>query len=127
MKPTAPLVDAAIFISLPAAPRKSEWKEVRGVVARRVVNAYCKTDYVLAGVGRLHEIMGGAISSMAGIARLEVDGIENIDLSEVVAGEAIMERQTEAVWGLIRSLFPSGHFELNDRMPQILKAVGISE
>lgn len=35
----APLVDSAIFISLPQAPSKAQWRTVRGVVGRRVVNA----------------------------------------------------------------------------------------
>jgi alpha-beta hydrolase superfamily lysophospholipase len=45
-------VESAIMISLPAAPSPEEWVNVRRVVARRVVNAYSESDWVLAGVVR---------------------------------------------------------------------------
>lgn len=45
-------VESAFLISLPAAPTKEEWEKVRGVTARRVVNAYSDADFVLAGVVR---------------------------------------------------------------------------
>lgn len=52
------------------------------------MNAYCTTDLVLAGVGRLHEVLGGGgWSDMAGLRPVEIEGIEDIDLSDVVEGE----------------------------------------
>jgi hypothetical protein len=45
-------VESAYLISLPAAPTPEEWVDVRKVVARRVVNAYSESDWVLAGVVR---------------------------------------------------------------------------
>ena len=45
-------VESAYLISLPAAPTPEEWVKVRSVVARRVVNAYSESDWVLAGVVR---------------------------------------------------------------------------
>jgi len=45
-------VESVYLISLPAAPTPEEWANVRKVVARRVVNAYSESDWVLAGVVR---------------------------------------------------------------------------
>lgn len=56
-------VESAYLISLPAAPTPEEWGKVRSVVARRVVNAYSESDWVLAGVVRLVlSILIGALS-----------------------------------------------------------------
>lgn len=45
-------VESAYLISLPAAPSPEEWAKIRSVTARRVVNAYSESDWVLAGVVR---------------------------------------------------------------------------
>lgn len=101
-----PLVDTAIFVSLPAAPSDAEWKKARSAVSRRLVNAYCTTDLVLAGVGRLHEVLGGGgWSDMAGLRPVEREGIEDIDLSDVV----------------------EGHFELNTKIKEVLQAIGVND
>ncbi|KAG9009432.1 hypothetical protein FRB90_008345 [Tulasnella sp. 427] len=102
----APLVDCAIFISLPASPSDAEWKQVRSAVARRVVNAYCTTDLILAGVGRLHEVLGGGgWSEMAGLRPLKREGVDDLDLSDAI----------------------DGHFELNPKIKEVLKAVHVSD
>ncbi|KAG8902612.1 hypothetical protein FRC00_008704 [Tulasnella sp. 408] len=102
----SPLLDTAIFISLPAAPGDGEWKQVRSAVARRLVNAYCTTDLVLAGVGRLHEVLGGGgWSDMAGLRPIGKEGIEDVDLSDVI----------------------DGHFELNPKIKEVLDAVAVND
>lgn len=89
---STPLIDTAIFISLPITPSSAEWLRIRRVVSRRVVNAYCRTDLVLAGVGRLHEVLGDArIGTMAGMGEVtgkdgEDLGVENVDLGTVISG-----------------------------------------
>lgn len=84
------------MVSLPIAPSPSEWKAVRSVVGRRLVNGYCKTDFVLACVGRLHEVLGGAriLNDMAGLEPVDEDGelgsgVENVDLGGVVEGGSL--------------------------------------
>jgi len=99
-----PLIDTVIFISLPQAPSAVEWAKVRKAVGRRVVNAYCKSDMVLAGVGRLHEVLGGAnVGAMAGLAKTNdnIAGVENVDIGHII----------------------KGHFELAEKMPQILRTI----
>jgi len=101
-----PLVDTAVFISLPQAPTNAQWEAIRNAVGRRVVNAYCKRDMVLAGVGRLHEVFGGAnLGAMAGLepSSKEVPGIENVDLGNIV----------------------EGHFDIAPKMKAILEEIGV--
>ncbi len=53
------------------------------------MNGYCSSDYVLAGVGRLHEVLGGSIfSNIAGLAPVSDEFVdENVDLKEVIEGK----------------------------------------
>lgn len=57
---------------------------------------YCKGDFVLAGVGRLHEVLGGAhLGGMAGLTPVPEDvcnkyGIENVDISDIIEGVYFM-------------------------------------
>lgn len=39
-----PLVDTAIFISLPQAPTAKQWEAIRSAVGRRVVNAWVSSN-----------------------------------------------------------------------------------
>lgn len=160
-KKDGPLIDSAIFISLPQAPSKAQWTAVRSVVGRRVVNAYvklpsmlieashrgmhvlmseyqcryCKSDFVLAGVGRLHEVLGGAhLGGMAGLEATspEVAGIENVDLKDVIGGTCVQSIFTK----LLRLLLPddwltthlcahTGHFDIAEKLPAILEKIGV--
>ncbi|KZW03410.1 DUF726-domain-containing protein [Exidia glandulosa HHB12029] len=82
-----PLVDSAIFIASPANPSDDEWRKVRGAVGRRVVNAWCKSDLVLATVGRLHEVVGGArFKPSMGLGVVMVEGVEDIDIGDIIEG-----------------------------------------
>ncbi|KAF8607383.1 DUF726-domain-containing protein [Ceratobasidium sp. AG-I] len=105
-KPVEPLIDSVILISLPQVVSPREWVKVRNVVGRRIVNAYSTRDFVLAGVGRLHEVVSGAgFGGMAGLNAVEMHGVEDIDVSELVAG----------------------HFDINANMEKVLQAVRVNE
>ncbi|EJD46374.1 DUF726-domain-containing protein [Auricularia subglabra TFB-10046 SS5] len=105
--PTPPLVDTAIFVSSPMSPSKAEWSRVRRAVGRRMVNAYCASDLVLATVGRLHEVVGGGLrgqyGSVMGLAPCGVEGVEDVDLGE----DGTIE----------------GHFDIAEKYEDILRAV----
>ncbi|WVN89593.1 uncharacterized protein L203_104820 [Cryptococcus depauperatus CBS 7841] len=106
--PIPTFVESAFLISLPAAPTDEEWTQCRSVVSRRLVNAYSDSDLVLAGVVRLHEVVSKAavMSSgvrVAGLASVEHQGVENVDVSSVLRG----------------------HMELQAKMPDILRIIDI--
>lgn len=107
-------VESAYLISLPAAPNPEEWANVRKVVARRVVNAYSESDWVLAGVvryaqvhlsrgrtftdDRLHEVVTRAATlssgiKVAGLGPVNQPGIQDVDISSTLKGH--MEIQTK--------------------------------
>ncbi|CED83011.1 Uncharacterized conserved protein [Phaffia rhodozyma] len=92
------IVDSAYLISLPSSPSEVQWKKARSVVGRRVVNGWSGRDIVLSGVVRLHEVVGkvgeGRVdgASVAGLCKVEIEGIENVDLSAVVDGHFSINR-----------------------------------
>ena len=50
---------------------------------------YCKSDFVLASVGRLHEIIGGGnVGTMGGLEKTDVKarGVDNVDLGGILKG-----------------------------------------
>ncbi|CCO32183.1 putative membrane protein F35D11,3 [Rhizoctonia solani AG-1 IB] len=80
-----PLVDSVFLISLPQVVSPQEWAKVRKVVGRRIVNVYSSQDFVLASVGRLHEVVSGAgFGDMAGLNQVNVHGVEDVEMSEIV-------------------------------------------
>lgn len=98
-----PVVESAFLISLPSAPTEAEWASARKVVARRLVNAWSGSDFVLASVVRLHEVVSRGFTGnngicVAGLGAVRQPGVEDVDLSEAI----------------------KGHFEINTRIPEIL-------
>lgn len=85
------VVESVFLVSLPSAPTADEWASVRRVTARRVVNAWSGGDLVLATVVRLHEVVSRGVTGsngvkVAGLGPVSQPGVEDIDLSEVLAG-----------------------------------------
>jgi len=106
--PIGSCVESAFLISLPSAPTSEEWAKCRSVVSRRLVNAFSTVDIVLAGVVRLHEVIGRAATlqsgiQVAGLGRVNQPGIQDVDLSTVLRG----------------------HFELQAKMGEILKIIDV--
>lgn len=103
---TEPLIDSVFLISLPQVVSAREWTKVRKIVSRRIVNVFSSKDFVLAGVGRLHEVVSGAgFGGMAGLNAVKTQGIEDVDVSEIVGG----------------------HFDINSNMSKILEIVRVNE
>ncbi|KAH7337457.1 hypothetical protein B0J17DRAFT_428691 [Rhizoctonia solani] len=83
-----PLIDSVFLISLPQVVSPREWAKVRKVVSRRIVNVYSTRDFVLASVGRLHEVFSGSgFGGMAGLNAVNVNGVEDVDMSEIIGGK----------------------------------------
>lgn len=75
----ADIVQDVFCFGLPAPTDPVAWTAIRRVVAGRVVNGYAKDDYILAVLSRA----SSASWDIAGLTPVEVQGVENIQCSEV--------------------------------------------
>lgn len=77
------LVDTVVMIGSPAPSDPMHWRTLRTVVSGKIFNVYSENDMVLGFVYRAHSLEMG----VAGLQTIkDVDGIENLDLSELVSG-----------------------------------------
>lgn len=77
------LVDTVVFIGAPIPSNRNHWQVMRSVVAGKMFNVFSENDYILAFLYRATSIQLG----IAGLQAVDdVDGVENLDLSEEVKG-----------------------------------------
>ena len=77
------LVESVILMGAPAPATTSDWRQMRSVVAGRLVNVYSANDYVLGFLYRTSSVQLG----VAGLQKIEgLPGVENVDVSETVSG-----------------------------------------
>ena len=93
------LVQNAYMFGSPVAVSQDEYSAAVSMVAGRVVNGYATNDWIL---GYLFRATSGGISSVAGLAPVDVPGVENIDVTKHV----------------------NGHMAYRTAMPVLLREVG---
>jgi hypothetical protein len=77
------LVESVVLMGTPAPSDSLQWRQIRSVVAARVVNVYSTEDYVLGYLYRSTKLEFG----VAGLEAVKgVHGLENIDMSKLVSG-----------------------------------------
>jgi len=77
------LVESVVLIGAPTPSTSSDWREMRSVVASRLVNVYSQNDYVLGFLYRTSSVQYG----IAGLQKIEgLPSVENVDVSETVSG-----------------------------------------
>lgn len=77
------LVESVCLIGSAAPSDPIAWRRIRSVVAGRVINVYSTQDYLLAFLYRANSFQYG----IAGLQAIpEVQGIENVDVSDLVDG-----------------------------------------
>lgn len=78
------IVQNVYLMGAPVTASDKTWKEARGVVAGRFVNAFSRTDWIL---GWLFRATTGGIRSIAGLHPVErVPEVENVDVTQTVPG-----------------------------------------
>ncbi|KAG4099859.1 DUF726-domain-containing protein [Neocallimastix lanati (nom. inval.)] len=95
------IVDSIYLFGAPVESNSIEWSKLRAMTAGRVINGYCQTDWVLSFLFRASNIC----NHIAGLQKVNVEGVENIDLTSIV----------------------SGHLEYKDKLDQILEYVGFED
>ncbi|CAM1504090.1 Fc.00g016810.m01.CDS01 [Cosmosporella sp. VM-42] len=77
------LIDTVVIIGTPAPSAPAHWRTLRTVVSGKIFNVYSENDMVLGFVYRAYSLAMG----VAGLQPVkDVEGIENLDLSESVSG-----------------------------------------
>jgi len=77
------LVQNVYLFGSPVVVKKDEWIRARTVVSGRFVNGFVSNDWILA---YLFRATSGGIMRVAGLASVEVPGIENHNVTEWVPG-----------------------------------------
>ncbi|KAL4569010.1 hypothetical protein LXL04_024637 [Taraxacum kok-saghyz] len=78
------LVERVVLLGAPVAIKDENWEAVRKVVSGRFVNAYSTNDWMLGVAFRASLLSQG----LAGIQPVDVPGIENVDVTEVIEGHS---------------------------------------
>ncbi|KAH7156238.1 hypothetical protein EDB81DRAFT_381887 [Dactylonectria macrodidyma] len=77
------LVDSVVIIGAPAPSAPTHWRTLRTVVSGKIFNVYSENDMVLGFLYRAHSLSTG----VAGLQAVNnVEGVENLNLSETVSG-----------------------------------------
>ncbi|CAI6339054.1 unnamed protein product [Periconia digitata] len=77
------LVESVVLMGAPTSADSRSWRQIRSVVAARVVNVYSTEDYILGFLYRSTKLEFG----VAGLQEVrDVHGIENVDMSKMVNG-----------------------------------------
>jgi hypothetical protein len=69
----------AFVLGAPVTATPQQWRAVRGVVAGSLVNGYAPNDWILAVLFRASLV---SVAKIAGLYRVGVPGVQDIDLSE---------------------------------------------
>ncbi|KAK7430225.1 hypothetical protein QQZ08_003200 [Neonectria magnoliae] len=77
------LIDSVVIIGAPAPSTPAHWRTLRTVVSGKIFNVYSENDMILGFLYRAHSLALG----VAGLQAVKnVEGLENLDLSESVSG-----------------------------------------
>lgn len=77
------LIQNVYMFGSPVVAKKDDYIRCRSVVSGRFVNGYATNDWIL---GYLFRATSGGVMRIAGLASVDVPGIENIDVTEDVPG-----------------------------------------
>lgn len=77
------LVQNVYLFGTPVVAKKDEYLKAKSVVSGRFVNGYATNDWIL---GYLFRATSGGIMRVAGLAPVEITGIENYNVTELVPG-----------------------------------------
>lgn len=102
------IVENAVLLGAPVARNPARWRRARAVVAGRLINGYSTRDWALqflfrskswelglAGVSPVEGVAGGG-------AEGEVLGVENVDLTDMVAGHLLYPKALPNIMAKLR-------------------------
>ncbi|RAL46534.1 hypothetical protein DM860_004813 [Cuscuta australis] len=80
----AGLVERVVLLGAPIAIKDMNWEVARKVVAGRFINVYSTNDWMLGVAFRASLLTQG----LAGIQAVELPGVENVDVTELIDGHS---------------------------------------
>jgi hypothetical protein len=83
MREPASIVEDAIIMGLPNHLSLTSWKVCRQVVSGRLVNCYSRKDLILSLMFQFKRL---GIKPVCGTCPVNVSGVENIDVTDLIAG-----------------------------------------
>ncbi|KAL3687901.1 hypothetical protein R1sor_014210 [Riccia sorocarpa] len=89
----ASIVERVVLLGAPLTLDQQKWEKARKVVAGRFINAYSSNDWILGVVYRSSFMTTG----LAGIQKVEIPGIENIDVTELITGHSMYLAKTQGI------------------------------
>ncbi|WFC98032.1 hypothetical protein MYAM1_000753 [Malassezia yamatoensis] len=111
------IVQNVYLLGAPVTGRESDWKKVRSVVSGRFVNAFSRSDWLLA---YLHRATSGGLHSIAGLHPIEYDcKIENMDVTHIVPGHLSYRVLTPLVLGELGFKTTADYFDEPESLDQV--------
>ncbi|KAL3666982.1 hypothetical protein V7S43_007927 [Phytophthora oleae] len=92
------IVENAVLLGSPVPMARDDWTNARRVVSGRLINGYSDKDWML---GVMYRYQGWALNS-AGIAPIDIAGVENVDLSEIIGGHLEYKSKIGAIMDLLQ-------------------------
>ncbi|KAL5754516.1 hypothetical protein ACOSP7_022736 [Xanthoceras sorbifolium] len=83
-KDNAGIVERVVLLGAPISIKDHNWEAAREMVAGRFINAYSTNDWILGVAFRASLLTQG----LAGIQPVNVPGIENVDVTDLVEGHS---------------------------------------
>ncbi len=74
-----------MLLGTPVSANAARWAQARSAVSGRLVNAFSANDWVLGIIFRVHS-RNSLVQPAAGLGPVAVAGVENINLSQLIAG-----------------------------------------
>ncbi|TDH67266.1 hypothetical protein CCR75_001870 [Bremia lactucae] len=92
------IVENAILLGSPVSMAREDWANARRVVSGRLINGYSEKDWML---GIMYRYQGWELHS-AGIAPIDIAGVENVDLSAIIGGHLEYKSKIGAIMDLLQ-------------------------
>lgn len=111
------IVQDVYLMGAPVTSREHEWKTARTVVSGRFVNAYSRSDWILA---YLHRATSGGVRNIAGLHPFNFGcNIENIDVTNIVPGHLAYRALTPLVLGELGFQTTADYFDEPESLERV--------
>ncbi|XP_034573307.1 uncharacterized protein [Setaria viridis] len=108
------LVERIVLLGAPVSVKGERWEPARKMVAGRFVNVYSRDDWILGVTFRASLLSQG----LAGIQAIDVPGVENVDVTELVDGHSSYLSAAQQILE---------HLELNTYYPVFVPLPSVSK